>query len=43
MKESKCKGREGKQNMTIIDEGILVDRTKQRSRKKHANVEFIKS
>jgi len=41
--ESKCREREGKPNWRIIDEGIIVDRTKQRSRKKHAKVEFIES
>ncbi len=43
IKESKCKEKEGKQSRTIIDEGIIVDRTKQRSREKHAKVEFIES
>ncbi len=43
IKESKRKEREGKKNRRIIDEGIIVDRTKQRSREKHAKVEFIES
>ncbi len=41
--ESKRREKEGKQNRRIIDEGIIVDETKQRSREKHAKVEFIKS
>jgi hypothetical protein len=43
MMESKCRESEGKQNWKIIDEGIIIDRTKQRSREKHAKVEFIES
>ncbi len=43
MTESKGKEREEKQNRRIIDEGIIVDRAKQRSRDKHAKVEFIES
>ncbi len=41
--ESKCKEKEEKKNRRIIDEGIIVDPTKQRSRDKHAKVEFIES
>ncbi len=41
--ESKCSEREGKQNRRIINEGIIVDRTKQRLREKHGKVEFIES
>jgi len=41
--ESKCKEREGKLNRRIIDERIIVDRTKHKSREKHAKVEFIES
>jgi hypothetical protein len=41
--ESKCREREAKQNRKIIDEGIIVDLTKQRSREKHAKVEVIES
>jgi len=41
--ESKHREREGKQNRRIIEEGIIVDQTKERSREKHAKVEFIES
>ncbi len=41
--ESKRREREGKPNWRIINEGIIVDQTKQKSRKKHAKVEFIES
>jgi len=43
IKESKRKEREGKQKRRIINEGIIVDRTKERSREKHEKVEFIES
>jgi hypothetical protein len=43
IKQTKRAKREGKQNRRIIHEGILVDRSKQRSIDKHAKVEFIES
>jgi hypothetical protein len=43
IKESKRKEREGKQKRRIINEGIIVDRAKERSREKDEKVEFIES
>jgi len=43
IKDSKHQEREEKQNKRIIDEGITLDRTQQKSKDKHAKVEFIES